>query len=175
MCLQFRRGSGLHPCRALRRALHWFANATTRSMIRQLDPTMSRPDPCDIPTPSCCGQPQDSRTFTVGVYLDLTRRGGSTFLKMGTFVEAGATVTVTVAPTARSYLKLEQGPSRKGLTSVVFHACPGSSPSSYTRWVGGFQIRGPFPACIALDVQIAGEQTVRHLAIPIGAAGACKT
>lgn len=101
--------------------------------------------------------------------------GGSTFLKMGTFVKAGATVTVTVAPAARSYLKLEQGSSREGLTSVVFHACPGSSPSSYTRWVGGFQIRGPFPACVALDVQIAGEQTVRHLAIPIGAAGACKT
>jgi len=100
--------------------------------------------------------------------------GGSKFYKMGTYVKAGATVTVTVAHTARSYLRLQQGPGPhyQDEMSVVFEACPGSR---YTAWVGGFDIKGPMPACVALDVQVAGEQTPRHLAIPFGAATACKT
>jgi len=100
--------------------------------------------------------------------------GGSKFYKMGTFVKAGATVTVTVAHTARSYLRLQQGPDPhlEGEMSVVFQGCPGSR---YTAWVGGFDIKGPMPACVALDVQVSGEQTPRHLAIPFGSAAACKT
>jgi len=98
--------------------------------------------------------------------------GGSKFYKMGTFVKAGATVTVTVARSARSYLKLQQGSLyHQGEMSVVFQACPGSR---YTAWAGGFDIKGPVPACVALDVQVAGEPTLRHLAIPFGAAG-CQT
>lgn len=95
--------------------------------------------------------------------------GGSKFYKMGTLVKVGATVTVTVARSARSYLRLQQGPGPhlEGQMSVVFQACPGSS---YTGWVGGFDITGPLPACVALDVQVAGEQILRHLAIPFGAA-----
>ncbi|MGI8414651.1 MAG: hypothetical protein ACR2P2_00265, partial [Nakamurella sp.] len=61
--------------------------------------------------------------------------GGSKFFKMGTLVKAGETVTVTVARSARSYLKLQQGSSNlQGEMSVVFQACPGSS---YTGWVAG--------------------------------------
>lgn len=96
--------------------------------------------------------------------------GGSTFFKMGTLVKAGETVTVTVARSARSYLKLRQVQGDE--MSVVFQACPGSS---YTGWVGGFDITGPTPACVALDVQVTGEPKLRHLAIPFGAADVCKT
>lgn len=97
---------------------------------------------------------------------------GSKFYKMGTVVKGGATATVTVAPSAKSYLKLQQGPTPHpgGKMSIIFQACPGKS---YTGWVGGFDIKGPMPVCVALDVQVAGEQTVRHLSIPFGAS-TCK-
>lgn len=94
---------------------------------------------------------------------------GSRFYKMGTLVKAGAMVTITVAPSARPYLRLHQGPgpgpNLQGEMSVVFQACPGRS---YTGWVGGFDIKGPMPACVALDVQVSGEQTPRRLTIPFG-------
>jgi len=92
---------------------------------------------------------------------------GSKFYKMGTLVKAGATVTITVAPSARPYLRLQQGPEPHlhGEMSVVFQACPGRS---YTGWVGGFDIKGQMPVCVALDVQVSGEQTPRHLTIPFG-------
>lgn len=54
---------------------------------------------------------------------------GSKFYKVGTLVKAGATVTIAVAPSAQTYLKLQQGsgtPSQ-GLDRIVFQACPGSS------------------------------------------------
>lgn len=93
---------------------------------------------------------------------------GSKFYKMGTLVKGGATATVTVSPAAKSYLRLQQGPAphSAGKTSIVFQACPGRS---YTGWVGGFDIKGPMPVCVALDIQVAGEPTVRHLSIPFGA------
>lgn len=92
---------------------------------------------------------------------------GSKFYKMGTLVKAGATATISVAPSARSYLRLQQGPSHplQVGTSFVFRACPGAS---YTGWVGGFDITGPLPVCVALDVQVNGEPAVRHLSIPFG-------
>jgi len=92
---------------------------------------------------------------------------GSKFYKMGTIVKAGATVTVSVAPSARPYLRLQggRGLSIPGETAFTFQACPGSGT---TQWVGGFDIIGPMPACVALDVQVTGEPTPRHLDIPFG-------
>lgn len=92
---------------------------------------------------------------------------GSKFYKMGTLVKAGATATITVASSAQTYLKLQQGSgtSSQGLSRVVFQACPGSS---YTGWVGGFDIKGQLPLCVALDIQVAGEPALRHLSIAFG-------
>ncbi len=96
---------------------------------------------------------------------------GSKFYKMGISVQAGATVTISVARSALSYLRLQQGPKPHvhGETSFIFQACPGAS-SYYTGWVGGFDIKGPMPACVALDVRVVGERTVRPLSIPFGGA-----
>lgn len=94
---------------------------------------------------------------------------GSKFYKMGISVQAGAAVIISVAPSALSYLRLQQGPGRHlhGETSFAFQACPGP-PTSYTSWVGGFDIRGRMPVCVALKIQVVGDQTVRHLSIPFG-------
>lgn len=94
---------------------------------------------------------------------------GSKFYKMGISVQAGAAVIISVSPSALSYLRVQQGPGPHlhGETSFAFQACPGP-PTSYTSWVGGFDIKGRMPVCVALQIQVVGDQTVRHLSIPFG-------
>lgn len=92
--------------------------------------------------------------------------GGARFYKMGVQVKANATVVISVAPKAMNYLRLQQGQSPVvPQTAFTFHACPGTG---YTGWVGGFDIKGGLPACIALDVQVTGESARRQLNIPFG-------
>lgn len=92
---------------------------------------------------------------------------GSKFYKMGTQLKAGATATISVAPSAMPYLRLQQGPGPHdhGEIAFTFQACPGTS---YTGWIGGFDITGPTPVCVALDIRVTGETHLRHLFIPFG-------
>jgi hypothetical protein len=93
---------------------------------------------------------------------------GSLFYKMGVELKANSTVLVSVAPKAMAYLRLQQGPSPAvPKIAFVFRACPGTG---YTGWVGGFDIKGGVPACIALDVQVTGEADHRQLNVPFGGA-----
>lgn len=62
-----------------------------------------------------------------------------------------------------------KGPARTLKVRYPWSSRPARG-SSYTGWVGGFDIKGPLPACVALDVQVSCEQVLRRLAIPFGAA-----
>lgn len=93
---------------------------------------------------------------------------GSKYYKMGVQLKAGSTVLLSVAPKAMSYLRLQQGQSpATPEVAFTFQACPGTG---YTGWVGGFDIKGGVPACIALDVHVTGEPDQRVLNIPFGGA-----
>jgi hypothetical protein len=86
---------------------------------------------------------------------------GSKFYKMGTQVQANSTGTLSVTPKAISYLRLQQGQwPAVPETAVTFLACRGTG---YTGWVGGFDIKGGVPTCIALGGE--PRQALGHVQI----------
>jgi hypothetical protein len=91
--------------------------------------------------------------------------GGLRFYKMGTYVAAGRTVTVSVLPPATAYARLQgAGLDHPGDLSVTFHACPGGSATS---WVGGFDLLHRSAACIPLEMRVTGESQPRRVVISL--------
>ncbi len=92
--------------------------------------------------------------------------------KLPPVVYPGATVTMTVARNARSYV-VQQNPwsPRQGSVSVTYRACshkPGFFPQSF-RFTDGRK-RG----CVPLDVRVGGQQKTSHIVLSFFA-GRCRT
>ena len=91
--------------------------------------------------------------------------------KLPPVINPGTTVTMTIAPGARSYV-VQQNPwsPRQGSVSVRYRAClhkPGFFPQSF-RFTDG-RIRG----CVPLDVRIGGQRKTSHIVLSFFA-GRCK-
>lgn len=89
---------------------------------------------------------------------------GVAFYKMGTYVTAGATVTVTVMPQARAYAGLQTPGDPPGAEAVTYQACPNGVATS---WVGGFDLTKRKSACLPLEVDVKGEPAPRRLVLSI--------
>jgi hypothetical protein len=92
--------------------------------------------------------------------------------KLPPVVYPGATVTMTIASGARSYV-VQQNPwsPRQGSVSVTYRAClhkHGFFPQSF-RFTDG-RIRG----CVPLDVRVGGPRKVSHITLSFFA-GRCRT
>ncbi len=92
--------------------------------------------------------------------------------KLPPVVYPGATVTMTIASRARSYV-VQQNPwsPRQGSVSVTYRACshePGFFPQSF-RFTDG-RIRG----CVPLDVRVGEQRKVSHIVLSFFA-GRCRT
>lgn len=86
----------------------------------------------------------------------VTSASGNDF-KIGAQIKAGATVTVSVAPEARSYAGLDYGQASRysQAPAVTFHSCV----SSDTVFSGGFHVEGRH--CVPLDVKVNSQPPVR--------------
>lgn len=91
---------------------------------------------------------------------------GIIFAKFGTELSPDATVTVSVAPEARSWASIvtEAGPPA-GYFSVTYKSCTSAQNSTGVWWVGGFALRNQTSGCLPLNVQVDGESSVRHAVI----------
>ncbi|GAA1369185.1 hypothetical protein [Streptomyces beijiangensis] len=90
--------------------------------------------------------------------------------KIGAEIAAGASVTVSVAPQARTKAGLEYGQQwdYSSAQEVAFHACP----KGRTAYVGGFFVAGPTGRiCLPLDIR-TGEAPPRRITVSLGA-GPC--
>lgn len=92
--------------------------------------------------------------------------------KLPPVVYPGATVTMTIARDARSYV-VQQNPwsPRQGSVSVRYRACshkPGFFPQSF-RFTDG-RIRG----CVPLDVRVGEQRKTSHIVVSFFA-GRCRT
>jgi hypothetical protein len=92
--------------------------------------------------------------------------------KLPPVVYPGATVTMTIARDARSYV-VQQNPwsPRQGSVSVTYRAClhkRGFFPQSF-RFTDG-RIRG----CVPLDVRVSSQQNTSHIVLSLFA-GRCNT
>jgi len=80
-------------------------------------------------------------------------------------------VTIAVPPSHRSVLRLQYKSNRSaGHPSVRFRSCA-RSRAEITGYAGALIYTGPWPACVPLDVTVAGSPTTRHL-VSLGA-GRC--
>ena len=100
------------------------------------------------------------------------RKALSTGYKLPPVVYPGATVTMTIARSARSYV-VQQNPwsLRRGSVSVTYRACShkhGFFPQSF-RFTDGRR-RG----CVPLDVRVDGQRRARHIVLSLFA-GRCRT
>jgi hypothetical protein len=86
----------------------------------------------------------------------VTSASGNDF-KIGVELQAGATVTVTVALEARTYAGLDYGQSwsYSPAQAVTFHACPHTD----TAFIGGFHVEGH--RCVPLDIRIGNAAPTR--------------
>jgi hypothetical protein len=77
--------------------------------------------------------------------------------KVGAEVDAGATVTVTIAPDAPGHAGLDYGQSwsYSPAQAVTFHACPHSD----TTFVGGFHVEGR--QCVPVDIAVGNAPPIR--------------
>ena len=77
-------------------------------------------------------------------------------------------MTVSVASDARGWagIATESGPPA-GYSSVTYVSCPASQSPDGVWWVGGFTLRNRTSGCLPLDIQIQGEQSVRHTVISL--------
>jgi hypothetical protein len=104
--------------------------------------------------------------------------------KFPLLVRAGHTVSVEVAPSARTFAALGYGPLPQGLItldvahpSVTFVACPRGMSSgstaggSVTFWSGGLVANEPH--CVPLDVLVDGATTPTRVFVELGAR--CRT
>lgn len=100
------------------------------------------------------------------------REAQVTGYKLPPVVYPGATVTMTIARGARSYV-VQQNPwsPRQGSVSVTYRAClhkRGFFPQSF-RFTDG-RIRG----CVPLDVRVDGQRKKSHIVLSLFA-GRCRT
>jgi hypothetical protein len=84
-----------------------------------------------------------------------TARSASDF-KIGAQVKAGATVTVSVAPQARTYAGLDYGQASgySPTNAVTFHSC-----AADTAFIGGFHVQGRH--CVPFDVSEGDKPSIR--------------
>lgn len=77
--------------------------------------------------------------------------------KVGAELEAGATVTVAIAPYAPGHAGLDYGQlwSYSPAQAVTFHACPHTD----TAFIGGFHVEGR--QCIPLDIAVGNAPPTR--------------
>jgi hypothetical protein len=99
------------------------------------------------------------------------REAQLTGYKLPPVVYPGATVTMTIAPSARSYV-VQQNPwsPSQGSVSVTYRAClhkPGFFPQSF-RFTDG-RHRG----CVPLDVRVGGQRKSSHIVLSFFA-GRCR-
>jgi hypothetical protein len=104
---------------------------------------------------------RDNFRASVGNY---TGGGGFQFYKDGPYLPEGDTATVSVAPSAARFARLDGGSAKPALDeAVTYVACPQVG----TWWVGGFDLIGRTAACVPLRVQIKGELRPRTLVISL--------
>jgi hypothetical protein len=111
--------------------------------------------------------PQARRIATASPPIVPGRRGT---YKLPPVVDPAATVTMTIARSARSYV-VQQNPwsSPAGSQSVTYKACahkPGFFPQSF-RFTDG-RLRG----CVPIDVRVNGQRSTRHIVLSLFA-GRC--
>jgi hypothetical protein len=88
------------------------------------------------------------------------------FYKFGVVVRPGATVTVTIGPSARGHvvMAMAENGSELSVTSATYHACQGA---------GGFYAQGfaftgpPYRGCVPVDVTVGGQSQVRHATLSL--------
>jgi hypothetical protein len=112
--------------------------------------------------------PQARRLATMSPQALLPRPNGS--YKLPPVVDPGATVTMTIAPGARSYV-VQQNPwsPPQGSQSVTYRAClhkRGFFPQSF-RFTDG-RLRG----CVPLDVRVDGQRKTSRIVLSLFA-GPC--
>lgn len=111
--------------------------------------------------------PQARRLATASPHIAPGRRGT---YKLPPVVDPGATVTLTIAGSARSYVVQQNAWSLpSGSQSVTYRACThsrGFFPQSF-RFTDG-RLRG----CVPIDVRVKGQRTTRHVVLSLFA-GRC--
>lgn len=122
--------------------------------------------PLSYPNAQLLARPGTQRSYYGGGAP--TTPDGSTFYKLGTFVQAGATVTVTLAESARSYARIHGPRNSPQSNSVTFEAC---HDGAATAWVGGFDLMRRASACVPLDVRVKGEKQMRRMTISFFSGG----
>lgn len=96
------------------------------------------------------------------------RTGDGWYYKIGTEIEQGSVVTVSVAPEARQRASLGYG-QEEGYTpaaEVTFNACPDSD----TAYFGGFFVSGDGRFCLPLDVRV-GKAALQRIVISLFSSG----
>lgn len=90
--------------------------------------------------------------------------------KIPPVVAPGATVTVAIAPGARSYVELITLASRRGVAAATFHGCP----HVWGFFPGGFQFtNGRVRGCVPMNVTVLGGPS-RRIVLSLFA-GACSS
>ena len=116
--------------------------------------------------------PQARRLATMNPPPNFGRGAQLTGYKLPPVVYPGATVTMTVARGARSYVVQQNAWSPlQGSVSVTYRAClhkPGFFPQSF-RFTDGRE-RG----CVPLDVRVGGQRKTSHIVLSFFA-GRCRT
>ncbi|POH71684.1 hypothetical protein CVS27_19655 [Arthrobacter glacialis] len=94
---------------------------------------------------------------------------GIIFAKIGAHLTPGATVTVPIDPEVSNWASIitEAGP-RAGYLSVTYKSCPAHQHPEGYWYVGGFALRNQSSGCLALNVQVHGEATIRRTVISFG-------
>lgn len=119
--------------------------------------------------PLSYGGLSDGRLFKDGVLPDAE---GVRFFKIGPQLLLGHSATVTIGESAQSYagIKTESGPA-EGFSSVTYTSCSADTAASNTLgmwWVAGFTLVDRSAACVPLEIQIDGENDIRHVAVSLG-------
>jgi hypothetical protein len=110
--------------------------------------------------------PDLREAFLKNAALTAPNYHGRYFYKTGPQVQAGATVTVAVSPSASSFASLVSAFSPDGGDqAITYHSC--SNTKYGTWWVGGFLLRDRSSACVPLLVTVAGESQVRRITVAI--------
>lgn len=128
--------------------------------VYQRSPNDVSAGPLTYPNAQLLRRPGTQRSFYGGgapVEAD-----GSTFYKLGTFVQAGSTVTVTLAKSALSYARIQLSGTVPTADAVTFVSC---KAGSVTAWVGGYVLLRRDSACVPVEVMVSGEQHPRRLTL----------
>lgn len=94
---------------------------------------------------------------------------GIIFAKIGAHLTPDATVTVSIDPEVSNWASIvtEAGPPA-GYLSVTYKSCPAHLHPEGSWYVGGFALRNQTSGCLALNVQVHGEASIRRTVISFG-------